>query len=99
MLNDSFILDSEATCYVYNDKSRFIDFRLPTDNNVLYASESIIPIKGFGTVLVIVTTLEEPKQYTMYLYNIIILYKCRFFMIIYSKRSLLGHRELITYLY
>jgi hypothetical protein len=73
MLNDSFILDSEATCYVYNDKSRFIDFRLPTDNNVLYASESIIPIKGFGTVLVIVTTLEEPKQYTMYLYNMVLI--------------------------
>jgi hypothetical protein len=61
MLNDSFILDSGATCYVYNDKSRFIDFRLPMDDDVLYASKSVIPIKGFGTVLVIVTTLEEPK--------------------------------------
>jgi len=61
MLNDSFILDSRATYYVYNDKSRFTDFRLPIDNNVLYTSESIIPIKGFKTVLVIVTTSEEPK--------------------------------------
>jgi hypothetical protein len=73
MLNDSFILDSRATCYIYNNKSRFIDFRLLINNNVLYASESIILIKGFRTVLVIVTTLEEPKQYTIYLYNIVLI--------------------------
>ena len=73
MLNNSFILDSGATCYIYNDKSRFIDFRLPIDNDVLYASESVIPIKGFETVLVIVTTLKEPKQYTVYLYNMVLI--------------------------
>jgi hypothetical protein len=50
-----------------------MDFRLPTDDNVLYASESVIPIKGFGTVLVIVTTLEELKQYTVYLYNVVLI--------------------------
>jgi hypothetical protein len=61
MLNNSFILDSRATYYVCNDKLRFIDFRLPTDDDILYAGESVIPIKGFGTILVIVTTLEEPK--------------------------------------
>jgi hypothetical protein len=61
MLNDSFILDSGATCYVYNDKLRFIDFRLPMDDDVLYASESVILIEGFRTILVIVTTLEELK--------------------------------------
>jgi hypothetical protein len=73
MLNDSFILDSGATCHVYNDKSRFTDFRLPIDDNVLYAGESVIPIKGFGTVSVIVTTLEEPKQYTVYLHNMVLI--------------------------
>jgi hypothetical protein len=73
MLNDSFILDFGATCYVYNDKLRFIDFRLPTDDNVLYTGESVIPIKGFGTVLVIVTTLKELKQYTVYLYNVVLI--------------------------
>jgi hypothetical protein len=71
MLNNSFILDFEAT--YYNNKSRFIDFRLPTDDDVLYTSESVIPIKGFGTVLVIVTTLEELKQYTVYLYNVVLI--------------------------
>jgi len=73
MLNDSFILDSRATYYVCNDKSRFIDFRLPIDDNVLYASESVILIKGFGTISVIITTLEEPKQYTIYLYNVVLI--------------------------
>ena len=61
MLNNSFILDSEATYYICNDKSRFIDFRLLINNDVLYASKSVIPIKGFGTILIIVITLKEPK--------------------------------------
>ena len=73
MLNNSFILDSEATYYICNDKSRFIDFRLLINNDVLYTSKSVILIEGFGTVLVIITTLEEPKQYTMYLYNIVLI--------------------------
>jgi hypothetical protein len=73
MLNNSFILDSRATYYVYNNKLRFIDFRLPIDDNVLYAGESVISIKGFGTVLVIVTTLEELKQYTVYLYDVVLI--------------------------
>jgi hypothetical protein len=66
-------LDSRATCYIYNNKSRFIDFRLPIDDNVLYINKSIILIKGFETILIIVTTLEEPKQYTIYLYNMVLI--------------------------
>jgi hypothetical protein len=73
MLNDFFILDSEATYYVYNNKLRFTDFRLPINNNVLYISKSVIPIKGFETISVIVTTLKEPKQYTIYLYNVVLI--------------------------
>ena len=66
-------MDLGVIYYIYNNKLRFIDFRLPTDDNVLYAGESVIPIKGFGTVLVIVTTLEEPKQYIVYLYNVVLI--------------------------
>jgi hypothetical protein len=73
MLNDSFILDSRATCYIYNNKSRFIDFRLLIDDDILYINKSVIPIKRFETILVIVTTLEEPKQYTIYLYNVVLI--------------------------
>jgi hypothetical protein len=54
-------LDFEATYYVYNNKSRFIDFKLPINDNVLYTNKSVILIKGFGTILIIVTTLKEPK--------------------------------------
>jgi hypothetical protein len=50
-----------------------MDFRLPTDDDVLYAGESVIPIEGFRTVLIIVTTLEEPKQYTIYLHNVVLI--------------------------
>ena len=73
MLNNSFILDFRATYYIYNNKLRFIDFRLLINNNVLYTNKSVIPIKGFGTILVIVTTLKEPKQYTVYLHNIVLI--------------------------
>jgi hypothetical protein len=73
MLNNSFILNFGATYYIYNNKLRFIDFRLPIDDDVLYTSKSVIPIKGFRTILVIVTTLEEPKQYIIYLYNIVLI--------------------------
>jgi hypothetical protein len=62
MLNNSFILDSRATCYIYNNKLRFIDFRLLIDDNVLYTSKSVIPIKGFRTILIIVTTLSRARS-------------------------------------
>ena len=73
MLNNSFILDFRATYYIYNDKSRFIDFKLLINNNILYISKSVILIKGFKTILIIVTTLKEPKQYTIYLYNMVLI--------------------------
>jgi hypothetical protein len=65
-------LDLGATYYVYNNKLRFTNFRLAIEDNKLYISKSVILIKGFGTVLVIVTTLEL-KQYTLYLYNIVLI--------------------------
>ena len=65
-------MDLKATYYIYNNKSRFINFRLAIKDNELYTNKSIISIKGFNTVLVIVTTLE-PKQYILYLYNIVLI--------------------------
>jgi hypothetical protein len=61
MFNNSFILDSRATCHVYNDKSRFTDFRIALNDDVLYVKESVILIEGFSTISIIVTTLKEPK--------------------------------------
>ena len=73
MLNNSFILDFRATYYIYNNKLRFIDFRLLIDDDVLYISKSVILIKGFKTILIIVTTLKESKQYIIYLYNMVLI--------------------------
>jgi hypothetical protein len=72
MLNKSFILNLKVTYYVCNDKSRFTNFRLAIKDNELYTSESVISIKGFNTILVIITTLEL-KQYTLYLHNIVLI--------------------------
>jgi len=66
-------LDFGATYYIYNNKLRFIDFRLLIDDDVLYISESVILIKGFKTILIIVTTLKESKQYIIYLYNMVLI--------------------------
>ena len=66
-------MDFGATYYIYNNKLRFIDFRLLIDDDVLYISESVILIKGFKTILIIVTTLKESKQYIIYLYNMVLI--------------------------
>jgi hypothetical protein len=65
-------LDLKATYYVCNNKLRFTNFRLAIKDNELYISKSVILIKGFSTILVIVTTLEL-KQYTLYLHNIVLI--------------------------
>ena len=65
-------MDLGAICYIYNDKSRFTNFRLAIKDDELYISKSIIFIKEFGIILIIVTTLEL-KQYTLYLYNIVLI--------------------------
>ena len=54
-------MDLGVIYYIYNNKSRFTNFRLVIKDNKLYTNKSVIPIKGFGTVLVIVTILEEPN--------------------------------------
>jgi hypothetical protein len=66
-------LDLKAIYYIYNNKSKFINLRLTIKDNVLYTNKSIIFIKGFNTILVIVTTLKELKQYTFNLHNIVLI--------------------------
>jgi hypothetical protein len=65
-------LDLRATYYVCNNKLRFINFKLTIKDNKLYINKSVILIKGFNTILVIVTIIE-PKQYTLYLHNIVLI--------------------------
>ena len=61
IVNNSFILDLRATCHVYNDKSRFTDLWIASDDDVLYIRESVILIEGFNTISVIVTIIKELK--------------------------------------
>ena len=65
-------MDLRATYYIYNNKLRFINFKLIIKDNKLYINKSIILIKKFNTILVIVATLEL-KQYTLYLHNIVLI--------------------------
>jgi hypothetical protein len=57
-LRNSFILDSECTLHVCNDKERFEDLRSESEDDCLYAGNTIIPIEGFGTITVTVQTLN-----------------------------------------
>jgi hypothetical protein len=65
-------LDLKVTYYIYNNKLKFTNFRLAIKDNKLYINKSIIFIKGFSTILVIITIVKL-KQYTLYLYNIVLI--------------------------
>ena len=60
-LRDSFILDSGATAHVCNSRKRFISFTPATEDDLLYAGNTVIPIEGFGSVDVTVQTPAGPK--------------------------------------
>ena len=51
-LNDSVILDSSATIYVCNNYTRFKDFCLAPLNKSIFAGDGIVPIQGYGTIIV-----------------------------------------------
>ena len=65
-------MDLKVTYYIYNNKLKFTNFRLAIKDNKLYINKSVILIKGFNTILVIVTIIEL-KQYTLYLYNMVLI--------------------------
>jgi hypothetical protein len=60
-LRDSFVLDSSATIYIYNDSTRFIN--LKPSNQLLFAGTNIVDIQGFGDVNIIISTLNGKKCY------------------------------------
>ena len=55
-LYNSTILDSGATLHVFNDRTRFKDFRQAKEEDEIIAGNSVIPIEGFGTVEITVRT-------------------------------------------
>jgi hypothetical protein len=61
LLRDSFVLDSGATIYIYNDSTRFIN--LKPSNQLLFAGTNIADIQGFGDINIIISTLNGKKRY------------------------------------
>jgi len=49
-LRDSFLLDTAASAHVCNNQAMFYDLRPATEDDYLYAGNTIIPIEGFGLV-------------------------------------------------
>jgi hypothetical protein len=61
LLRDSFVLDSSATIYIYNDSTRFIN--LEPLNQLLFAGTNITNIQGFRDINIIILTLDRKKYY------------------------------------
>src|SRR5579871_1097629 len=57
----STILDSGTTIHVFNDLSRFINFRKAPRHHYLVAGNGEVPILGYGDVNVNVTRLDKSK--------------------------------------
>jgi hypothetical protein len=61
LLKDSFVLDSSATIYIYNDSTRFTN--LEPSNQLLFAGTNIADIQGFGDINIMILTLDGKKRY------------------------------------
>jgi hypothetical protein len=61
LLRDSFVLDSSAIIYIYNNSTRFIN--LEPSNQLLFAGTDIANIQGFGDINIIVLALNRKKYY------------------------------------
>jgi hypothetical protein len=56
---NSTILDSGATVHVFNDCTRFTDFREAEKDDVLLAGKSVIRIQGFRTIEITVSWAKD----------------------------------------
>ena len=50
-LRHSFILDSGSTCHITNDPSKVYNYQPPTEGDFVWAGDSQIWIKGYGTII------------------------------------------------
>jgi hypothetical protein len=69
-LYNSFILDLGTTDYVYNKRERFSEFRKAYPDDTIYAGDSIVLIKGWGSIRIVVKTLTLLKYRILDLYDI-----------------------------
>lgn len=69
-LKYSFILDSGTTCHITNDPDRVYDFRLPTPGDYIWAGNSKVWIKGYGSIDL--TLKSNDNTYTLTLHDVAI---------------------------
>ena len=53
-LKNSAILDSGTTIHIFNEITRFNDFKTADPGDYVWAGEHKVPIKGYGTVDVVI---------------------------------------------
>ena len=60
-LRDSFILDSGATVHVCNSRQHFATSTPASEDDLLYAGNTLVPIEGFGSVDITIQTPAGPR--------------------------------------
>lgn len=60
-LRDSAILDSGSSIHIFNARERFTDYRPAPPGDSVIAGKSVVPILGYGTVRVTLTTRKKMR--------------------------------------
>ena len=61
-LKNSAILDSGTTVHIFNEITRFNDFKTADPGDYVWAGEYKIPIKGYGTVDVVIKAPDKDQE-------------------------------------
>ena len=60
-LKNSAILDSGTTLHIFNEISRFLNYRLVPEGDCVVAGDSLVPILGYGDVDILVRARKETR--------------------------------------
>ena len=63
-LKNSAILDSATTIHIFNEITRFLDFKTANPGDYVWAGERKVPINGYGTVDVIIKAPNKNQKLT-----------------------------------
>ena len=63
-LKNSAILDSATTIHIFNEITRFLDFKTANPGDYVWAGERKVPIKGYGTVDDIIKAPNKNQKLT-----------------------------------
>jgi len=61
-LKNSAILDSGTTIHIFNEITRFNDFKTADPGDYVWAGEHNVPIKGYGTVDVVINAPDKDQE-------------------------------------